>query len=44
MDDFFIMEMVDTLGLPNRIVTVVNNWRILFQVLSLADITNASGD
>jgi hypothetical protein len=43
VDDVFIMEMVDKLQLPNRIVIIVNNWRIYFQILSLADITNAAG-
>jgi hypothetical protein len=51
VDDEFIMEMVDKLKLPNRIVIIVNNWRIYFQIwriyfqiLSMADITNAAGD
>jgi hypothetical protein len=44
VDNRFVMELVDQLNLPKRIVTVVNNWRIYFQVLSLADITNAAGD
>jgi hypothetical protein len=43
-NDFCIMDKIQQLELPKRNARIVNNWRMYFQVSSIANITNNTGD
>jgi hypothetical protein len=44
VNDFVIMDKVCELDIPLSTKQTFNNWRLYFQVNSIADITNLQGD
>jgi ribonuclease HI len=44
VNDINIMDQVNKLNIPTNTKQIFNNWRIFFQVDTLADIVNCSGD